>query len=146
MLEIALEPRASRVPMQDKDQEPSAAPSASRKAPAELVTAWVLSLLDCQPTYGYELHRQLEAQGVNTEISALYKTLRKLEDEECVASTWVKSAAGPSRRLYQLTVGGRRELDALVQVITTTRDVHAAFLNARRLHVRSVSRAIPRGS
>lgn len=128
MSEIALEPRASRVPMQDTDQAPPAASSAYRNAPGELVTAWVLYLLDCQATYGYELHRQLEAQGVSTEISALYKTLRKLEDDECVASSWLKSAAGPSRRLYQLTAKGRRELDALVQVITATRDVHDAFL------------------
>lgn len=133
MSEIALEPRASRVPMQGKHDEPSAAPSASRKASGELVNAWVLSLLDGQASYGYELHRQLEAHGVNTEISTLYKTLRKLEDEECVASSWLKSTAGPSRRLYQLTVKGRLELDALVQVITATRDAHAAFLNARRV-------------
>lgn len=130
MSETTLEPRAC-VPKQSKHHEPSAAPITFRNAPSELVIAWVLSLLDCQSTYGYELHRQLEVQGVHTEISTLYKTLRKLDDEGCVASSWVKSAAGPSRRLYQLTTKGRRELDALVQAITATRDVHAAFLTAR---------------
>lgn len=129
----------ARVRKPDEDQPPSAAPSMSRKAPADLVTAWLLSLLDYQATYGYELHRHLEAQGVNTEISALYKALRKLEYDGCVASSWVKSAAGPSRRLYQLTTKGRRQLDALVQTITATRDAHAAFLNARGPHVDSAT-------
>lgn len=128
---IALERRASSVPMQDTYEERSTSPSMTRKPSRELVTAWLLSLLDCQASHGYELHRQLEAHGVTTEISAMYKTLRKLEHEGCAASSWAESVAGPRRRLYQLTRKGRSELEALVEEITATRDVHAAFLNAR---------------
>ena len=69
---------------------------------------------------------------MTTEPGALYRTLRKLEDAGCVASSWGKSVSGPRRRLYQLTATGRRELDALVQTITVIHDVHAAFLHAHR--------------
>ena len=121
----------ARVPKPDEDQQ-HAGPATFRTVPGELVTAWVLSLLAGQASYGYELHRHLEEHGVNTKISALYRTLRRLEDEGCVASSWVRSAAGPRRRLYRITTKGRQVLDALVQAITATRDAHAAFLDAHR--------------
>lgn len=131
MSQIAQEQRASRVQVQDTYEERQPTPDKSRNQSRELVTAWLLSLLDRQATHGYELHRQLEAHGVTTEISAMYKTLRKLEDKGCAASSWAESVAGPRRRLYRLTGKGRSELETLVREITAARDVDAAFLNAR---------------
>lgn len=97
-----------------------------------LLTAWLLLLFERQPTHGYELRRQLEAHGVTTDPSAMYRALRKLEREGCVTSSWAKSASGPRRRQYQLTAQGRRELNVLVATLTVTRDVHAAFLHAHQ--------------
>jgi DNA-binding PadR family transcriptional regulator len=94
----------------------------------ELLSAWLLMLLDRQASHGYELRRQLEAHGVTAESGAMYRVLRKLEEDGCAASTWAKSIAGPRRRLYELTAQGRSELGKLVATITAKRDVHAAFL------------------
>jgi DNA-binding PadR family transcriptional regulator len=94
----------------------------------ELLTAWLLLLLDDGPTHGYQLRRMLEQHGVATETGAMYRTLRKLENEGRAASRWEDSAAGPRRRLYEVTNKGRRDLHELVCSIRLTRDVHTAFL------------------
>lgn len=105
------------------DRQP-AMPQPSR----ELLTAWLLLLLDRQASHGYELRRQLEAHGVPAESGAMYRALRKLDEEGFTASRWAQSAAGPRRRHYELTAKGRRELAQLAEAITVKRDVHSAFL------------------
>jgi PadR family transcriptional regulator PadR len=94
----------------------------------ELLTAWLLLLLDRQASHGYELRRQLEAHGVPAESGAMYRALRKLDEEGFTASSWAQSAAGPRRRHYELTAKGRRELTQLVEAITVKRNVQSAFL------------------
>ena len=94
----------------------------------ELLTAWLLLLLNDGATHGYELRRLLEQHGVATETGAMYRTLRKLENEGRAASRWEDSVAGPRRRLYEVTNKGRRDLHDLVSSIRVTRDVHTAFL------------------
>src|SRR5687768_17190734 len=54
----------------------------------ELLTAWMLLLLNDGATHGYELRRMLEEHGVATETGAMYRTLRKLENEGRAASRW----------------------------------------------------------
>lgn len=102
----------------------------------ELLTAWLLLLLGDQATHGYELRRMLEEHGVKPETGAMYRTLRKLEDEGRAASRWEDSAAGPRRRLYQITSKGRRDLQQLVGAIRITRDVHATFLQVHEAAAR----------
>lgn len=111
---------------------PGSSPAARRTARG-LLTAWLLLLLERQPTHGYELGRQLDAHGVVTDPGAMYRTLRKLEQDGYASSTWTKSVAGPRRRHYRLTAQGLRELDRRVHEITATRDVNAAFLDARKV-------------
>lgn len=130
MSQNVLSPQPPGSMMQLACEASQPAPVASCKPSRELVTAWILLLLDRRATYGYELHRQLQAHAVTTELGAMYRVLRRLEDEGCAASTWARSISGPRRRLYELTAQGRCELGALVAAITATRDVHAAFLHA----------------
>ncbi len=94
----------------------------------ELLSAWLLYLLARHASHGYELRRQLDAHGVSTESGAMYRALRKLEQDGFAASAWAKSIAGPRRRRYEITPAGRQELGQLVEAITVKRDVHAAFL------------------
>ena len=107
-----------------------------RPASRELLTAWLLFLLEREAGHGYELRRRLDFLGVNTEVGALYRLLRKLEGDGCVTSSWADSVAGPPRRLYRLTAPGRHRLDELVAAVSSTCDVHAAFLRA---HERALS-------
>jgi PadR family transcriptional regulator, regulatory protein PadR len=122
-----------------KPRRPVVSPTSSCKPSRDLLMAWLLFLLSRQASYGYELHRELETHGMTIDLAAMYRTLRKLEHQESAASSWAESVVGPRRRLYELTTKGRRELDALVQTLTATRDVHAAFLRA---HDRSTDSAL----
>lgn len=135
LLEHGASRPATHAPLVHRSVTPAAPPQPSRA----LLTAWLLLLCDRQPTHGYELRRQLEAHGVPTEPSAMYRVLRKLESAGYATSSWAKSASGPRRRRYQLTAHGRRELNVLVATLTATRDVHDAFL-----HVHQQALQVPR--
>ncbi|HWI06152.1 MAG TPA: helix-turn-helix transcriptional regulator [Solirubrobacteraceae bacterium] len=116
-------------PAEGVEDEPGA--GATLRPPAcELLTAWVLLLLDDASCHGYELRGRLEAAGVMTDTGAVYRVLRKLERDGCAASSWETSEAGPRRRLYRLTARGRRALAANATRIAAARDDHAAFLDA----------------
>lgn len=113
------------------------APSQSDPALAvgrELLTAWLLLLLQLEPrpSYGYGLRGALDAHRVRADPGAIYRVLRTLEREGWLESSWMRSAAGPRRRLYRLTGAGRRHLEELASAVTASRDSHAAFLDAYR--------------
>jgi PadR family transcriptional regulator PadR len=96
----------------------------------ELLTAWLLVLLESGASYGYDLRRELDARELSIDPSALYRTLRKLERDGWVQSRWMKAKTGPRRRFYKLTASGRENLDEMAVVIRARRDVHDAFLEA----------------
>ena len=96
----------------------------------ELLTAWLLVLLESGASYGYDLRRELDARELSIDPSALYRTLRKLERDGWVQSRWMKAKTGPRRRFYKLTDSGRENLDEMAVVIKARRDVHDAFLEA----------------
>lgn len=96
----------------------------------ELLTAWLLVLLESGASYGYDLRRELDARELSIDPSALYRTLRKLERDGWVQSRWMKAKTGPRRRFYKLTASGREHLDDMAVVIRARRDVHDAFLEA----------------
>ena len=133
MSQVVSEDRAAPAESLGAEQGRPGSSPAARQTARCLLTAWLLLLLERQPTHGYELGRQLEAHGVVTDPGAMYRTLRKLEQDGYASSTWTKSAAGPRRRHYRLTPQGLRELDRRVHEITATRDVNEAFLDARKV-------------
>ena len=90
--------------------------------------AWILLLLGRRTLHGYALIRELEAHGVVADPPAMYRTLRKLEDDGWVSSSWTESEIGPRRRAYRITPAGRKGLRELAEVIAATRDIHDAFL------------------
>jgi DNA-binding PadR family transcriptional regulator len=96
----------------------------------ELVTGWLLLLLDDGATYGYDLCRELESLAVSIDPSVVYRTLRRLEGDELVTSRWTSSLRGPRRRSYRLTAKGRHRLNETVRVIASIRDIHEVFLQA----------------
>lgn len=72
----------------------------------------VLLLLRERPVHGYELLEQLpELTGERMDMGNLYRFLRLLETDEIVRSEWDDRAAGPSKRIYELTDEGRALLD-----------------------------------
>jgi PadR family transcriptional regulator PadR len=72
----------------------------------------VLLLLRERPVHGYELLEQLpEVTGERMDMGNLYRFLRLLETDGIVRSEWDDRAAGPSKRIYELTAEGRALLD-----------------------------------
>lgn len=120
--------------------EPSSTPRPLRPH-KEILTAWVLLMLEEGASYGYDLRRELAARQLSTDPAALYRALRKLEHDGWVESRWMKAVAGPRRRFYRLTAKGRRNLDEIAGLIATIRDVHDTFLRSymERLRARDAA-------
>lgn len=64
-------------------------------------------------THGYELIGAMQDHALTdstVEPGALYRTLRRLEENSFVVSSWDVSGGGPARRLYELTEAGEEHL------------------------------------
>jgi DNA-binding PadR family transcriptional regulator len=71
-------------------------------------------------SYGYELTSDVRKHALTDaeiEVSALYRTLRQLEQNNCVTSTWDVEGNGPARRLYVLTPRGEEHLQEWITVL-----------------------------
>jgi PadR family transcriptional regulator PadR len=76
-----------------------------------LVPVILLSLREWN-SYGYELMERAAAFGFEAmNPGTLYRTLRQMEKEGIVESTWETSRGGPARRMYTITDAGRAYLD-----------------------------------
>lgn len=96
----------------------------------ELLTAWLLLLLDGNVSYGYELRQRLGEHDLIADPGTVYRLLRRLERDRLLQSRWTTAVIGPQRRLYRLTTRGRRNLHEIATLIERTRDVHEAFVQA----------------
>ncbi|GAA1429956.1 PadR family transcriptional regulator [Microlunatus lacustris] len=85
----------------------------------------VLTLLDQEESYGYELVTRLQAGGLHgIATGTVYPVLTRLEREGRLTSRLVPSAAGPARKYYRPTPAGlalladaRRAWTALADVV-----------------------------
>lgn len=102
---------------------------ASRQSDRQLLTAWLLLLIE-EEGYGWALRRRLEEQGVHVDPAAVYRRLRQLERAGLLTSSWTKSDAGPQRRLYHTTEEAQAALVEAAAAIADIRDVHGAFQRA----------------
>jgi poly-beta-hydroxybutyrate-responsive repressor len=76
-----------------------------------LVPVILLSLREWN-SYGYELMERATAFGFEAmNPGTLYRTLRQMEKEGIVESTWETSKGGPARRMYTITDAGMAYLD-----------------------------------
>jgi PadR family transcriptional regulator, regulatory protein PadR len=80
----------------------------------------LLLLLYDEIGYGYGLIEQLSSFGFSPDdlnVSTLYRTLRKMEKEGLVTSLWEESDQGPKRRVYEITLKGKNDLDQWVKIL-----------------------------
>jgi PadR family transcriptional regulator PadR len=76
----------------------------------------VLSLLEAEPGYGYDLVRRLRALGFSEIADAsVYGTLRRLHKAGMLTSQVVESESGPPRKYYAITGMGRDELQRSIK-------------------------------
>lgn len=94
------------------------------------VQPWLLLLLLQKPCHGYELMERLEQdeEVPCADPGLLYRTLRQMEDEGLVNSTWETEGRGPARRLYEVTPAGVDHLHAWAVRIRRTRKRLDRFL------------------
>ena len=82
-------------------------------------------------SYGYELAtevREYAFTDAEIEVAALYRTLRQLEQNDCVKSEWDVQDSGPARRLYKLTPRGHQHLGEWVTVLKHMSSSMARFV------------------
>ena len=91
----------------------------------------LLLLLAERPAHGYELLEQLPQLTGERRIDMgnLYRVLRALEEEGFVTSDWHDNAPGPTKRIYELTDGGRRLLDGWAGALRTNQELVSSFLD-----------------
>jgi len=64
--------------------------------------------------YGYSLRQALAGRGMPIEEGTLYPLLRRLEEQELLASEW-RIEEGPPRRYYKLSAKGVRAYKELTE-------------------------------
>ena len=89
----------------------------------------MLLLLRERPVHGYELLEQLpEVTGERVDMGNLYRFLRLLESEGIVRSEWDDRAAGPSKRVYELTDEGHALLERWAGALREAQERTDSFL------------------
>lgn len=92
---------------------------------------------------GYDLCSELKNHSLtDAEIdkAALYRTLRQLETNGNVTSTWVEGKAGPARRVYRLTKRGEKHLEEWAVVLEHLSKSMNRFVRDTRKSLRKPSR------
>jgi DNA-binding PadR family transcriptional regulator len=64
--------------------------------------------------------------------AAIYKSLRQMEEEGLVSSSWETSPRGPARRVYALTDDGRDMLDGWARTLARNREILGDYLDRYR--------------
>jgi PadR family transcriptional regulator PadR len=100
----------------------------------------ILLVLHKRDTHGYDLAEAIKAFGYDErnpiDASLVYRTLRWLEEEGMVVSTWdTSSSAGPARRVYHLTEEGDRYLTAWMADLHETVSMLEAFVAEYERHM-----------
>jgi PadR family transcriptional regulator PadR len=81
------------------------------RMPKNFLASWLLLLLRNWNAHGYQLIQTLMAMGLGlVDPATVYRTLRQLEKEGLITSTWDPGTAGPARRVYTLSDAGEEYL------------------------------------
>ena len=97
--------------------------------PKNFARPCLLLLLAESSAHGYELIDRLRPFGFEVNDPAtVYKSLRQMEAEGLVTSTWELSSRGPARRVYALTSDGRDLLEAWAMTLDLNRTILGRFL------------------
>ncbi len=91
----------------------------------------ILFILRRGPAHGYELMRKMgevPLPGPLPDVGAVYRKLRRLEEEGLVSSRWTRAERGPQRKVYRLTSKGRKRLALWTEAIRARVAILQRFL------------------
>src|SRR5919198_4651700 len=87
-------------------------------SPRDILIPYVLLAVSLQRAHGYLIEEYLRGVGFfSLEMSTLYRTLRQLEKDGLLRSSWEPGPTGPARRVYALTELGQAWLDQRAQTL-----------------------------
>lgn len=95
-------------------------PGCRQAAGGRFLEACLLCLLKEGEAHGYALIDQLnefELIEGELDISVLYRTLRSMEKNNLVSSTWSDSSLGPRKRIYSITEEGQKGLVQWIELL-----------------------------
>ena len=115
--------------------------------PRNYLRPCLLLLIAEKPSYGYDLLVRLGELGLrHVDPGMLYRSLRAMEQEGLVRSSWQGSDIGPPRRTYQLSDEGQDWLHAWAGSLRETTRVIGLLLGRYELFVDNSQRASSSGS
>ncbi|QGG46743.1 helix-turn-helix transcriptional regulator [Heliorestis convoluta] len=89
------------------------------RASRNWLVPYLLLILRNWTLHGYDIMIRLAEFGINTvDHGTVYRTLRQLEKDGHVSSSWENSQSGPSRRIYSITDSGKALLDTWLETMT----------------------------
>ncbi len=98
--------------------------------PRDVLAPFVLLAVSMQRAHGYVIEDYLRALGVfGITMSTLYRTLRQMEKDGFLESTWEPGPTGPARRVYSITDAGHTWLDSSVVMLDAYRQTIDRFLD-----------------
>jgi poly-beta-hydroxybutyrate-responsive repressor len=96
--------------------------------PRDMLAPFVLLAVSLQRAHGYMIEDYLRALGLfGITMSTLYRTLRQMEKDGFLESTWEPGPTGPARRVYTITDAGRIWLDSSAAMLNTYRETIDRF-------------------
>lgn len=88
----------------------------------------LLLLLSQEASYGYMLMDRLQRMGAPSDAGAVYRMLRRMEQDGLVTSEWNTEGTGPAKRYYSISPEGVELLHTWSAALRNDRDVLQGFL------------------
>ena len=96
--------------------------------PRDILAPFVLLAVSLQRAHGYVIEDYLRALGLfGITMSTLYRTLRQMERDGFLESTWEPGPTGPARRVYTITDAGHAWLDSSATMLNPYRETIDRF-------------------
>ncbi len=96
--------------------------------PRDFLAPFVLLAISLERAHGYAIEDYLRALGLfGITMSTLYRTLRQMEKDGYLQSTWEPGPTGPARRVYTITDAGQAWLDSSAAMLNAYRETIDRF-------------------
>jgi PadR family transcriptional regulator PadR len=96
--------------------------------PRDILPPFVLLAVSLQRAHGYVIEDYLRALGLfGITMSTLYRTLRQMEKDGFLESTWEPGPTGPARRVYTITDTGEAWLGSSATMLNAYRETINRF-------------------
>ncbi|MCW4020854.1 MAG: PadR family transcriptional regulator [Candidatus Bathyarchaeota archaeon] len=98
---------------------------------AEELKRTILKMFGGSELYGYDVNRRLSLQGVEVELSRLYRVLNEMRKDGLLDDRWEKSRHGPRKKMYRVSEKGREALnEILLEAIATVHRFYGEYLTS----------------